>query len=184
MLADPVPTQTVAYFSKTRFLNQGGRSRTADQTPAFLTLNPLRPESGSLELLNLGQCAALFSRHQGKALDEADTLRIANPSTECADCHGYRYSPRSDDINHFALRQVHRSVSHRDQSETLAFCRHLSDSGLPITLANYSDFECVGITKLSRTQTARDAAQRTSKRTFRSPSAAQVFEEEKAQPPP
>ena len=73
MFADPVPTQIVSYFSETRFLNLGGRSRAADQTPAFLTLNPLHPESGIPDRLDLSESAALFSRRQGEALDEADT---------------------------------------------------------------------------------------------------------------
>ena len=52
--------------------------------------DPLRPESGILDRRNLGGCAVLFPRHQGEALDEADTLKIAHASAECADCGGLR----------------------------------------------------------------------------------------------
>ena len=85
MLADPVPTQIVYYFSETRFLNLCGLPRAADQTPACLTLDPLRPESGILDRRDLGECAALFLRHQVEVFDETDTLKVAHASAECAD---------------------------------------------------------------------------------------------------
>ena len=110
MLANPVPPRTALYFSETRFLNLGGRSRAADQTPAFLTLDPLRPESGILDRRDLSECAALFSQHQGDALDEADTLKVAHVSAECADRGGLRYPPRGDDTNYFGFKRVRRPV--------------------------------------------------------------------------
>ena len=94
--SDPAPTLAASHFSEKRILNLGGRSRAADQTLAFLTLDPLRLESDFLHRRNLGECTALFSWHQREALDEADTLEVTIASAECADCGDLRYSPRSD----------------------------------------------------------------------------------------
>ena len=94
----PVPTLAASYFSEKRFLNLGGRSRAADQTLAFLTLDPLRPASGILVCRDLGEYTALFSWHQREALDEADTLEVTVASAECAGCGDLRYSLRRDNI--------------------------------------------------------------------------------------
>ena len=95
--SDPAPTLAASYFSEKRILNLGGRFRAADQTLAFPTLDPLRLESDFLHRRILDECAALFSWHQGEALDETDTLEVTIASAECADRGGLRYPSRSVD---------------------------------------------------------------------------------------
>ena len=111
VVSRPGPDASFFFVLRKRFLNLGGRCRTADQAFAYLTLAPPRPGNGIPHHQTSDECVARCVGNQrvfpmlqdgmddsagfpGDALDEADSLEVTIASAECADCGGLRYSLR------------------------------------------------------------------------------------------
>ena len=157
----PGPDANFFLVVRKRFLNLGGRFRSADQILAFLTRSAPPRERHSRSSRFRRACrhcvgsASVFPRalggtadrfgHPGDALDEADTLKVTLASAGCADCGGFRYSPRRDNLQSFCFDSCAALFS-SGSGRGSCFCRHLcSDSGVLGTLLNSSDPRGVGI---------------------------------------